>query len=121
MRYNIYNKLEFHIYRTALHWASRRGQEDIVRVLLNNGADTKTVNNKNEVPADVCTDPNIRSLLGETSANVKSLHLEETNFTPNYIRSPPLNGQVDIGKLRTRHSDFFAMPTTVLPAQNDGK
>lgn len=50
--------------------------------------------------------------------------LEEDNslkFIPNYLKNPPINGQVDLGaKLRTRHPDFASMPTTILPSQCDG-
>lgn len=43
-------------------------------------------------------------------------------FAPNYLRNPVLNGQVDINpRLRTRHTDFSSLPTTMLPAQTDGK
>lgn len=61
-------------------------------------------------------------LLGETANTVQKQDNPELKFVPNYIRNPPINGSVDGGpKFRTRHTDFASMPTTTLPAQNDGK
>ncbi|XP_017782733.1 PREDICTED: ankyrin repeat domain-containing protein 40-like [Nicrophorus vespilloides] len=105
---------------TALHWACRRGNEDVVRVLLNSGADSKLENDKGEKPVNVCNHQNIASLLGE-SITPNNYYQEEssTKFVPNYIRNAPLNGQVEIPpKLRPRH-DFTSLPTTSLPSQTD--
>lgn len=103
-----------------MHWASKRGHEDITRFLLNYGADPNIENHKGEKPSTVCSNPAVLELLGEPTNNLKS-EAAELKYIPHYIRNPPLNGTVDIGpKLRPRHTDFNSMPTTVLPAQNEG-
>ncbi|XP_049817475.1 ankyrin repeat domain-containing protein 40 isoform X4 [Aethina tumida] len=107
---------------TALHWACKRNHEDIVRILLENGADKTLQTVKGETPASVCTSQNILDLLGVPYKPVNN-HMDEElgmKFTPNYIKNPPINGQVDIGRLRSKHTDFSNMQTTTLPAaQND--
>ncbi|KAK4873592.1 hypothetical protein RN001_012952 [Aquatica leii] len=107
---------------TALHWACKRGNEEVARILINNGADPTVENFKGETPAAVCSSSSIYSLLeGDKSPN-SFISSEENNlkFVPNYLKNPPLNGNIDIGpRLRTRHPDLSAMPTTILPAQSD--
>ncbi|KAJ8932427.1 hypothetical protein NQ314_014684 [Rhamnusium bicolor] len=100
---------------TALHWACKRGNEDIVKLLVSHGADKEVKNFKGEAPSDLCVYPGTLKQLG---VQQDELGLK---FIPNYIRSPPLNGQVDIGsRIRPKHTDISSMPTTTLPAtQND--
>ncbi|XP_063903597.1 ankyrin repeat domain-containing protein 40-like isoform X2 [Zophobas morio] len=83
---------------TALHWAAKRGNTQVADLLLNHGANPKIENSKGEDPAQ--------------AANNEE---QVVKFTPNYLKNPPINGQVDIGKLRGK-PDFSAMPTTTLPA-----
>jgi hypothetical protein len=82
---------------TALHWAAKRGNVEVADVLVNHGANIKVENSKGEEPAQPSNEE------------------QAVKFTPNYLRNPPVNGQVDIGKLRGK-PDFSAMPTTALPA-----
>lgn len=91
-------------------------------MLLNNGADSQLENNKGEKPVNLCSNPAILSLLGETITVNSMFEEKNLKYTPNYLRNQPLNGQVDIGpRIRTRHTDFTSMPTTMLPSQNDGR
>lgn len=113
----------FNNFRTALHWACKRNNEEAVRLLLNNGANPNIQNTKGEKPVNLCTNSSIQLLLGETNTTNNTTIYEDKNmkFTPNYLRNPILNGQVDIGpRLRGRHTDFSSLPTTILPAQSDG-
>ena len=48
---------------TALHHASRGGHLDIVRHLLDHGAKGAIANLKNQLPIDVCTNEDVKSLL----------------------------------------------------------
>lgn len=105
-----------------MHWACKRGNEEIVRILLSYGADPNIQTNKSETPVDLCTNPSILELLGAPN-HVPCTTAEDLSlrFIPNYLRNPPLNGTVDVEpKMRPRHADFTSMPTTTLPAQNDG-
>lgn len=107
-----------------MHWACKRNNEDVVRLLLNNGANPNLENNKGEKPVNLSTTPSIQLLLGDNNTSNNTTMYEEKNikFTPSYLRNPILNGQVDIGpRLRGRHTDFSSLPTTMLPAQSDGK
>lgn len=109
--------------RTALHWACKRSHVDIAKTLLDNGADPHIENHIGEKPVSLSTNPAIHSLFGEGyTANPAMSEDQGMKFTPNYIKNSPLNGQVEIGtRLRPRHTDFASMPTTMLPAQTDGK
>src|SRR5690606_11679497 len=51
--------------RTALHWASHRGHEPIVRALLMRGASKDIVNKKGETPVDLAKKPEICQLFGK--------------------------------------------------------
>ncbi|XP_022907960.1 ankyrin repeat domain-containing protein 40-like [Onthophagus taurus] len=103
---------------TALHWATKRNHETVVRILLSNGADSKLENQKGERPSNLSKNPSILNLLEPPTASDSNDSGEDNlKFTPNYIKNAPLNGQVDLGtKLRQRHPDFSTMPTTALPA-----
>lgn len=118
---SLIKKLANIVFRTALHWAAKRGHCEIVNILLNHGANSKIEAHKGETPGSLCTNPSALALLGIGEEHIYSNNEEQGNrFTPNYIRNPAINGQVDIGKLRGK-PDFSAMPTTTLPALlNDG-
>lgn len=75
--------------RTALHWAVKRGHEDVVKMLLQYGANPNIENNKQEKPACLSTKPNISQLLGETDDQV-TFRKQELDFIPNYLVNPPL-------------------------------
>ncbi|KAJ8923193.1 hypothetical protein NQ315_001747 [Exocentrus adspersus] len=101
---------------TALHWACKRGNEEITKSLIDHGANKLMKNFKGEIPSDLCAYPGTLEQLGvqQDELGIK--------FIPNYIKSPPLNGQVDIGPrhLRPKHTDLSSMPTTCLPtSQSD--
>ncbi|KAJ8946303.1 hypothetical protein NQ318_004192 [Aromia moschata] len=100
---------------TALHWACKRGNEEVAKLLVSHGADKSIKTFKGETPIDLCGYPNTLEQLG---VQQDELGLK---FIPNYIKNPPLNGQVDVGpRIRPKHADFSNMPTTSLPAaQND--
>ncbi|XP_073996847.1 ankyrin repeat domain-containing protein 40-like isoform X2 [Rhodnius prolixus] len=78
---------------TALHWASRRSWKEIVRLLLDHGADPTIVTENGETPLNLASNPDIRELLGgdmNGTANESTLPI-----TPNYIKNPPLNTKED--------------------------
>ncbi|MCP6606465.1 hypothetical protein NL500_30175, partial [Klebsiella pneumoniae] len=82
------------------------------RILLSHGADPNVQTEKGETPLSVCTDSNIRQLLGG-SALPQVSESNSSNFIPNYIRNAPLNGQVEIGpRRRLHHAEIASMPST---------
>lgn len=108
--------------RTPLHWACKRNYEDLVKVLLEHGANPELKNCMGERPGNLCTTSTILELLGENTSTIpkENLHNIESNlkFVPNYIKYPPLNGEVDIrSRLHSKHPDFSSLPTTFLPSQ----
>ncbi|KAF5287501.1 hypothetical protein FQA39_LY04129 [Lamprigera yunnana] len=107
---------------TALHWACKRGNEEVARLLIDNGADITVENFKGETAATVCTSTSIYSLLegDKPQNNFTPSSDDNVKFVPNYIKNPPLNGNIELGsRLRARHPDLSTMPTTILPAQSD--
>ncbi|KAG5886170.1 hypothetical protein JTB14_024850 [Gonioctena quinquepunctata] len=99
---------------TALHWACKRGNEQISKILIENGADPNIKNFKGLTPSEVCYPDSDQIINQQDQLSFKN--------TPNYIRNPSLNCQVDVGsRVRTKqHTDLARMPTTLLPAsQND--
>lgn len=99
-----------------MHWACKRGNEEITKLLIDHGANKQIKSFKGETPSDLCGYPGTLEQLGvqQDELGIK--------FIPNYLKNPPLNGQVDIGpRLRPKHTDLSNMPTTSLPTtQNDG-
>ncbi|CAO3615699.1 unnamed protein product [Cunninghamella blakesleeana] len=77
---------------TALHWASHRGNDDIVRLLLSNGADITVKTNKGQTALDLCDKhPNVKAML-------EAQHVETTDVGPEpelpikatYLKEPDL-------------------------------
>lgn len=110
--------VKFYIYflRTALHWACKRGHEHIEKLLLDSGADKNRKNFKGDTPYDLYS--------YQSSQEQISSHQEElcNKYVPNYLKSPQIGAQLDIGNIiRSKHTDFSTMPTTALPSSpNDG-
>ncbi|KAI8099769.1 ankyrin repeat-containing domain protein [Halteromyces radiatus] len=78
---------------TALHWASHRGQEDIVRLLLSNGADPTIKTNKGQTALDLCSDryPNILTMLESQQVERTSIGPEPSlPIVPAYMKEPDL-------------------------------
>ncbi|XP_050293718.1 ankyrin repeat domain-containing protein 40-like [Anthonomus grandis grandis] len=105
---------------TPLHWACKRGNEKIARLLLLYGADKTIRSIKGETAANVCPYSNIKELLGVLvdGGKIDQVGPRKTvNFVPNYIRNAPLNAKVELGSLKP---DLLSMQKTALPtAQND--
>src|SRR4051812_49313611 len=76
--------------RTALHWASHRSHENIVRALLAHGADATAVTFRGQTAADLAKTDAMRALLGRREGGA-TLAEPELPFVPNYIREPDLN------------------------------
>ncbi|KAI7858775.1 ankyrin repeat-containing domain protein [Circinella umbellata] len=74
---------------TALHWASHRGQEDVVRVLLQNGADPNIKTNKGQTALDLAAKPSIQSMFGDVTEKGAGPE-PELSITPTYIKEPDL-------------------------------
>lgn len=121
---------------TALHWACKRNNEQVVKLLMNHGADFTIVNDDGRKAPEYLSHSSgnlskMAYLFGGTTTTAEhneggggeSEHVNLTSaakFTPNYLRNPPINGQVDVGaRYRPRHTDISALPTTNLPASND--
>lgn len=51
-------------FRTALHWASRRGHRTVIELLLKYGADPTMTDTQGRSAADVAADQSIVMLLG---------------------------------------------------------
>ncbi|RUS17147.1 hypothetical protein BC937DRAFT_90365 [Endogone sp. FLAS-F59071] len=74
---------------TALHWASHRGHEDVVRTLLAHGADTALVTLKGQTAADLAKTDNVRALFGQRENVVPAE--PELPFVAKYLREPDLD------------------------------
>ncbi|CAO3619691.1 unnamed protein product [Cunninghamella echinulata] len=79
---------------TALHWASHCGQEDIIRLLLSNGADTSLKTNKGQTALDLCNSdkyPNVKTMLEAQQIEATNIGPEpELPITPTYLKEPDL-------------------------------
>ncbi|KND03736.1 uncharacterized protein SPPG_01194 [Spizellomyces punctatus DAOM BR117] len=73
---------------TALHWAAQRSHPDIVRILLDHGADTDLQNTKGQKAADIAKGAEVRQLL---NVSPEEESVEESNtpkFVPSYLAAP---------------------------------
>ncbi|KAL3272461.1 hypothetical protein HHI36_013941 [Cryptolaemus montrouzieri] len=102
---------------TALHWACKKGHEDIVRILLEQGADPTIVTDKNETIRDVCSSDSLLEKLAKGNLINSTNNINSDNkFVPSYIKN---SSQVDSVRPRIKHSDISNMPTTMLPSVQD--
>ncbi|KAI9310123.1 hypothetical protein BX666DRAFT_1299520 [Dichotomocladium elegans] len=78
---------------SALHWASHRGHEKVVRLLLSNGANPNLKTNKNQTALDLATPkyPAIGELLRAVTTDVQPAGPEpELPIVPTYLKEPDL-------------------------------
>ncbi|XP_057654548.1 ankyrin repeat domain-containing protein 40-like [Diorhabda carinulata] len=95
---------------TALHWAYKRGNENIIKLLNDHGANPDIKNFKGQTPNDLC--PNLNTSNDTSDYGSK--------FIPNYLKNPPLQIDLELGNRMRKGSDFANMPITPLPVlQND--
>lgn len=86
---------------TALHWAAKRGQKDVVSYLLKHGADKKLLTSKEETPLALATKPEVRILLGgEPGVTINTAI--DLPIVPNYIKNEPIDARV---------SDLYPAPS----------
>ncbi|KAF9134059.1 hypothetical protein BGW39_008278 [Mortierella sp. 14UC] len=106
---------------TALHWASHRGHEPVVRALLMRGASKTVQNSKGQTPEDLAKKPEICALFGK---ELDSRAVEESDnkstFIPAYLAQPELSklwslpeGSTDDPKL---NQEAFTLSNPKLPA-----
>ncbi|KAG9071425.1 hypothetical protein KI688_005637 [Linnemannia hyalina] len=105
---------------TALHWASHRGHEPVVRALLMRGASKTVQNIKGETPGNLAKKPDICALFGK---DLDQSTIEEDNkptFVPAYLAQPELSklwslpeGSTDDPKL---NQEAFTLSNPKLPA-----
>eukprot|EP00126_Sphaerothecum_destruens_P008659 Sdes_comp20296_c0_seq5m13910 len=106
---------------TALHWAARRGHAYIIQELLEKGAEVSAQDSLGKVPADYCSDVDIKKLLvGNVWSNREkaesellcknegSSHSTSLSFTPNYLRNPAFpyarETSAQSGLVKTNHA-----------------
>ncbi|KAJ3219367.1 Ankyrin repeat domain-containing protein 40 [Dinochytrium kinnereticum] len=70
---------------TPLHWASKRGHNDLVRILIAEGASLSSKNSKGETAADVAN-KNVAELFNVTPEAIESREPKQKVFIPNYLR-----------------------------------
>ena len=120
---------------TALHWASKRGHKNIVKFLVENGANRDISNNKGERPIDLAANSGVKFLLEEERiTNGPGDHAEENGkkyenvcqerkrlalvpgFVPNYMAHPVFPyGQYS--REKPVSVDPQAQPFTVKPSR----
>ncbi|KAF9409619.1 hypothetical protein BGZ94_001898 [Podila epigama] len=111
---------------SALHWASHRGHEPVVRALLMRGASKDVKNNKGQTPVDLATKPDICALLGKQPDQEQDQEQEPSDdnnkptFIPAYLAQPDLSklwslpeGSTDDPKL---NQEAFALSNPNVPA-----
>ncbi|KAG0065218.1 hypothetical protein BGZ89_008500 [Linnemannia elongata] len=105
---------------TALHWASHRGHEPVVRALLMRGASKEVQNNKGETPGDLAKKPDICALFGKELDHSTIEKDNKPTFVPAYLAQPELSklwslpeGSTDDPKL---NQEAFALSNPKLPA-----
>ncbi|XP_078257639.1 ankyrin repeat domain-containing protein 40 isoform X4 [Rhinoraja longicauda] len=76
---------------TCLHWASKRGHQQIVSLLLEAGAQTHVLTSNGESAAQLTTRPELTALLGvdEDHGPAANGHAE-LPIVPHYLANPPL-------------------------------
>ena len=90
----------YFIFRTALHWAAKRGHKSIVTLLLQHGANTQALNIKGETPAFVAKNSEIRALLGESDTTTPTTSpTSSLPITPSYLKHPPLNSNSSLNSV----------------------
>eukprot|EP00126_Sphaerothecum_destruens_P008656 Sdes_comp20296_c0_seq3m13904 len=123
---------------TALHWAARRGHAYIIQELLEKGAEVSAQDSLGKVPADYCSDVDIKKLLvGNVWSNREkaesellcknegSSHSTSLSFTPNYLRNPAFpyarETSAQSGLVKTNHAKPnipVSNPLGMEPSQN---
>lgn len=73
---------------TPLHWAAKRGHENIVKYLVQEGVDTTALTNKGETAGKLSSDAEIRQMLGEDESGELNTASETLPIVPNYLRNP---------------------------------
>ncbi|XP_076646113.1 ankyrin repeat domain-containing protein 40 [Halictus rubicundus] len=93
---------------TALHWACKYDYEDIVALLLKNGADKNIKSYFGAVPKYLCTNPQILKLL-ETSVDSQSALNDATmhNAILQYLKNDLGQGNVDSGTHRIGSNGLY--------------
>nr|XP_026691734.1 ankyrin repeat domain-containing protein 40-like [Ciona intestinalis] len=75
---------------TALHWAAKRNHCDVIKLLLENGANKEMLNKDGKSPRELTTNPDVLALLGHNVIIKESVQQEsKTTFVPNYLANPP--------------------------------
>ncbi|KAG0375431.1 hypothetical protein BGX24_009140 [Mortierella sp. AD032] len=106
---------------TALHWASHRGHEPVVRALLMRGASKTVQNNKGQTAEDLAKKPEICALFGkELDSSTTEESDNKPTFIPAYLAQPELSklwslpeGSTDDPKL---NQEAFSLSNPRLPA-----
>ena len=83
----------FFCYRTALHWACKRGHAPVVMHLLQSGADVAIETHKGEHPLQLATSSEVREVFTSrlSTEAIEECTLENTNplpIVPNYLKNP---------------------------------
>ncbi|XP_050716846.1 ankyrin repeat domain-containing protein 40-like isoform X2 [Eriocheir sinensis] len=84
---------------TGLHWACKRDNVEVVRLLLTKGADIDIENNQAQKPAHLTTNLQILQLLGAegpTTCEGTAGNEESLPITPNYLSNPPNDYKVQV-------------------------
>ena len=96
---------------TALHWAAKRNNPEIVKILIENGAEKLVENDKGEIAVQLTSCDEVRTLLGWTGQNVSTQNVAKNEttspttdepFVPSYMSD--FCHRVDVSDISARHT-----------------
>ncbi|CAG9830609.1 unnamed protein product [Diabrotica balteata] len=84
---------------TALHWAYKRGNNHLIKLLIDHGANRDIRNSKGQTPEEVS--PDYVDLNSKDKSSVDGL-----NYVPNYLKNPPVSVDLGTGHKKQKTTDY---------------
>ncbi|XP_072380281.1 ankyrin repeat domain-containing protein 40-like [Diabrotica undecimpunctata] len=97
---------------TALHWAYKRGNNHLIKLLIDHGANGDVRNSKGQTPQEVS--PYYVDLNSKDKSSDDGL-----NYVPNYLKNPPLSVDLGTGHKKQKTTDCRNAPVPTSSSEEE--